>query len=111
MPRTVSITLSPEKTDALVAEVVKINGLIGLRVQRNISLKPPGDVLSLEIKNSAISDLMMLLNKDGLLDDHRHMDHNKSDCFQFDCYTRVTASPLLKLYGEMKQRSSAETYL
>lgn len=81
MPRTVSITLPPEKTDALVAEVVKINGLIGLRVQRNISLKPPGDVLSLEIKNSAISDLMMLLNKDGLLDDHRHMDHNKSDCF------------------------------
>jgi hypothetical protein len=36
MARTVEITVSSEKTDALVAEIGKMQGLLGLHVQRGV---------------------------------------------------------------------------
>lgn len=71
MPRTIDIALPAGKTDQLIEEVKKINGLIGLRVLRGASLKPEGDVLSLEITNKDLSTLMQLLSRFRMLTDGR----------------------------------------
>jgi hypothetical protein len=66
MPRTVAITLSPSQTDGLVTEIQRLEGLVGLRVQRGISLQPPGDVVSAELTSCALPSLMRLLDAHGI---------------------------------------------
>lgn len=44
--------MPPGTTDALVAQVEQLPGLIGLRVQRGVSLRPAGDVVTIETLNS-----------------------------------------------------------
>lgn len=66
MPRSVQITVPSDRTDALVAEIKNISGLIGLSVQRGISVHPPGDVVSVEVSTPALHALMELLDQQGL---------------------------------------------
>jgi len=68
MPRTVQITLPEKNVEKIVQKVTPLEGLLGLRVHRGISLKPPGDVISLEITNNAIDELMQILDNEGALD-------------------------------------------
>ena len=69
MPRIVQLSVPQEVTTKLVEELQKMNGLIGLRVQKGISLKPKGDVISMEITNRKFSNLMELLSMQKLVDD------------------------------------------
>jgi hypothetical protein len=66
MPRSVQITVPPQQTDALVDEIKALEGLIGLRVQRGISIQPPGDIITLEITTAALHNLMRLLDRFGV---------------------------------------------
>ncbi|HEV2295435.1 MAG TPA: DUF389 domain-containing protein [Tepidisphaeraceae bacterium] len=62
MARTIEITAATEVTDQLQREVQDLPGLISLRVQRNISLQPPGDVLAVEATSNGIMELMRRLD-------------------------------------------------
>lgn len=66
MPRNVQITVPSERTDHLVAEIRGLEDLIGLQVQRGISIYPPGDVVSVSLATSALHELMRLLDQIGL---------------------------------------------
>ncbi len=66
MPRTVDITVPPDQTDPLVAEIEKIEGQLSLRVQRGLSQKPKVDVITVGITRRSLSDLMKMLDDRGV---------------------------------------------
>ena len=46
MPRVIEVSVPSEQTDQLVAELRSRDEVLGLRLQRGASLKPPGDVIT-----------------------------------------------------------------
>lgn len=66
MPRTVQITVPADRTDHLLAEIPRLDGLIGLQVQRGISLHPPGDVVTVQVMTSSFHALQRLLDGQGI---------------------------------------------
>lgn len=68
MARTIQIVVSSEKTDPLISELRKMPGLIGLRVQRQSSIQPPGDVISLDATNRGLHAAIRLLVAHGIAD-------------------------------------------
>jgi len=66
MPRIVQIALPPEQTEALIGEIKQLDGLIGLTVQRGVSLLPPGDVISADLTTHALHELARLLDRHGI---------------------------------------------
>lgn len=60
------ITVPSWQTEPLIAELQQIQGLIGLRVQRDISLKPPGDVITVETTNRKLPSLFRMLSERGI---------------------------------------------
>jgi uncharacterized membrane protein len=69
MPRTLQITVPSERTETILAEVTRLEGLLGLSVQRGASLKPPGDIISVEITSRDLHELMQLLERREVLTD------------------------------------------
>lgn len=63
MPRTVQISVPPERTAEVLAEMQRLGGLLGLRLQRGASLEPEGDVISAEVTSAALHDLMRVLDR------------------------------------------------
>lgn len=63
MPRTVQVTVPSGMTDQLIGEMRQVSGLIGLRVQRQTSVYPPGDVITVELINRSLHDLIRLLDR------------------------------------------------
>ncbi|MDQ4074642.1 MAG: DUF389 domain-containing protein [Chloroflexota bacterium] len=59
--RVVEITVPSKQTDDLIAEIRDVQGLIGLRAQRNVSIQPPGDVITVEMTNTGFHKLMRYL--------------------------------------------------
>ena len=51
MHRSIEITVDAERTDTLMGELEKLEDVIGLSVLRGISVKPPGDVLTVHVLN------------------------------------------------------------
>lgn len=66
MPRSVQVTVPSEQTDALVEGIKNIEGLIGLSVQRGVSVRPRGDIVSIELLTPALHVLMRLLDRQGI---------------------------------------------
>jgi hypothetical protein len=66
VPRTIEITVPPDQTDTLVAEIRSIPGLIGMRLHKGISLHPRGDVLSVQMTTTAFHALMPRLAARGI---------------------------------------------
>lgn len=69
MPRTVEVSLPSRHTDRFISELRKMDGLMGLRLQKNGSIQPEGDVLSMELTDTSLSDFMLFMDKKGFLDD------------------------------------------
>lgn len=69
MSRTVEISLSPEKSKKILPRIKDLEGLIGLRVQKDISVYPKGDVIAFELTNNAVSPFLNLLESEGMLED------------------------------------------
>lgn len=72
MSRTVQVSLPSEETDKVISKVKELKGLIGLRVQRNISLQPKGDVVNVDLINSEVNNFLFLLEQEGLLN-HKYV--------------------------------------
>jgi hypothetical protein len=66
MARSLDITVPPDTTDQLLDELRTVEGVLSLRVQRGISLQPPGDVVSIDATSPAIHEIMRRLDRRGL---------------------------------------------
>lgn len=67
MSRNIQVTLPSEYTDRILPKIKRFDGLIGLRLQKNISIEPPGDVLDFDVINSQVTPCMKMLEDEGLL--------------------------------------------
>jgi hypothetical protein len=62
MLRTVEITVPSTKTEDVVKAIRELDGVLGLRVQRGVSMQPAGDVVSVAISNRTLHSLMHVLD-------------------------------------------------
>lgn len=63
MPRVIEITCPSGQTDAIVGTVNELDGVIGIAVQRGISLQPPGDVVTVRSTNPGARDVLAELHR------------------------------------------------
>ncbi len=65
MARTVQLTVPEGRTDALLAALTDLEPH-ALRLFRGASLRPPGDVIDLEVSNVGLRDIMRIADDHGL---------------------------------------------
>jgi hypothetical protein len=58
MHRTLALTVPPTVTEALQAQLVALDEVIGLSVQRGTSKKPVGDVLTVHVLNRGADEVL-----------------------------------------------------
>jgi hypothetical protein len=63
MQKKIEISVPAGQTDALLAEIQELDGLVGLNVQRGASIKPPGDVITAVVDNRSLHDLVQRLDR------------------------------------------------
>lgn len=63
MPRTLKIIVPKAETEITIATIRQVKGVVGLSVQRDASLVPPGDIISVDVINNALNQVMQLLDK------------------------------------------------
>lgn len=66
MPRVVEITVPADITDAVTSQLSDRDDVLSLRVLRDVSLQPPGDVVVAEVLNTGLADVMRLADDIGL---------------------------------------------
>jgi hypothetical protein len=67
MPRTTTISLPGDKTQKAVADIQKIDGVIGISLQKDSSIMPKGDIITINSTNNAVSKILLLLEEQELL--------------------------------------------
>jgi uncharacterized hydrophobic protein (TIGR00271 family) len=60
--RTIDISLPSEKANALIEDLRSANGVVGFSVHRGASMKPPGDVVTIQTTNEGFLELLGLLS-------------------------------------------------
>jgi hypothetical protein len=65
MPRTISLTVPVETRRDLLDDLDGLD-VVALRVHEGASVKPPGDVIVLEVGNDLLSDVMQVADRHGL---------------------------------------------
>lgn len=68
MPRTVEVSVSPDKIDPMLERLNRMDGVVGLSLQRGVSLNPPGDVLTIRATNEGTRSVLNLLADLDVLD-------------------------------------------
>ena len=63
MPRVIQVTLCPEKTEALIEQVQQLEDVVGLSLQRGVSIDPPGDIVTITTTNDGVRALFKTLQK------------------------------------------------
>lgn len=63
MHRTIHIALPPENTDAAVKRLLALDGVIGLSLSKNSSIKPPGDVLIVNALNRGTGEILQIVEE------------------------------------------------
>lgn len=66
MPRIVEITVPSEKTDRLMETLDSREEVLSLRLQRGISVQPPGDIITISTTNRSMQNLARLLDEHGV---------------------------------------------
>lgn len=66
MPRSVTISLPTERADAVVEELSALDGALTLTRQREASIVPPGDVVTVEVLDRAMPRLLAVLTAHGV---------------------------------------------
>lgn len=66
MPRIIEITVPPAQTNTVLAKIKSLPELISLRVENNISVQPPGDVITVTMTNAALPGLLCALDDMGV---------------------------------------------
>jgi hypothetical protein len=87
MPRTVEITAPAAQTDQIVGKLRQLDGVVSLRVQRGISIQPPGDVITVATTNRALHPMMRALDQQGLV-------HNSAGSITTTQPTSLVSQPL-----------------
>jgi hypothetical protein len=67
MARILEISLPKEHTHAVVSEIQASDHIIGIQIQRQASLKPPGDLLRVSATTDGVLSVMQLLESRQLL--------------------------------------------
>lgn len=65
MPRSVTISLPSDRAPLLVEELSAFDGTLSLSRQRQASVRPPGDVITVEVLDRSVSELFALLSRYG----------------------------------------------
>lgn len=65
MSRTIEISVSPERTPRLLELVEAAPEVVGIRLHRGASLRPPGDVMVVSVTSRGQHELLRLLYGDG----------------------------------------------
>jgi hypothetical protein len=63
--RTIELTIPALRTDGFVADLDELE-LTALRLQRGASLRPPGDLVTLEVANDRLGEVMRVADRYGL---------------------------------------------
>jgi hypothetical protein len=66
MARAVQIVVPTSISDEIAGQLRQVDGLVGLRLQRQVSLQPPGDLISLELTTAGLPGLMRQLDQLGI---------------------------------------------
>ena len=66
MPRTVSISLPPERSTELSRRLQDLEGTLSVRLHRGVSVQPEGDVVEAEVLDRDIGHVMALVDDVGL---------------------------------------------
>lgn len=61
MPRSIEVSTTPEKADAILQRIDGIEGVVSLARQKGASLTPPGDVLSIQATSEATRPVLGIL--------------------------------------------------
>ena len=69
MPRVVEITVPAGVTEALTSRLSDHDDVLSLRVLRDVSLQPPGDVVVAQVLDTGLADVMRLADDVGLGED------------------------------------------
>lgn len=71
MSRNIQVSLPSEQAERILPKVQNMNGLIGLRIHKNISIQPKGDVLDFDLINSEVTNFLSFLEQEGLLNNEK----------------------------------------
>lgn len=69
MPRRIQAVLPCQETNAVIDEVRNLEGVVGVSIQRAASIKPPGDIVTIQATNEGSRAVL------AILDDHHATDH------------------------------------
>lgn len=93
MPRTLTVSLSPAKAQALLQQVGTLEGVAGYSHQRAVSVRPPGDVVTVQVTNDGLRRLLLVLDELRVIDEG----------------TIVTSEPKSVLSPDLQQRLERES--
>lgn len=63
MPQIIEITCPSTRTEAVVETLEQLDGVIGVTLQRDISIQPPGDVVTVKTTNSTARDVLAAVRR------------------------------------------------
>lgn len=63
MARLLKITVPEKYTNALLKELKDKDGLLSLEIHKNVSIIPPGDILTIQVTNTSLNNYMHILEK------------------------------------------------
>ena len=63
MQRTFTISLAAQYTDSLIQQLQPLEEVIGLALQRGSSLKPPGDIITLQVLNTGADEVLRRIDQ------------------------------------------------
>lgn len=66
MPRIVEITVPPQLTTNLAQRISKLGQVISIRIEKGISVQPPGDLVTIEIADRTLPRLFDVLEEMGV---------------------------------------------
>ncbi|MDP8905834.1 MAG: DUF389 domain-containing protein [Chloroflexota bacterium] len=66
MPKSVEITVGRQQSDKLVELLHAADGVLGVRLYRDVSISPPGDVIQLETTDRGLHQVMRVLTAEGV---------------------------------------------
>lgn len=66
MPRVTEITVPADQTATLLDHLRDIPQLVSMRVEKGISIQPPGDVITVAVTDRSLPELMRLLEQLGI---------------------------------------------
>lgn len=68
MPRIIAVTLASEKTGPLIEQIQTLKNVVGISLQRDGSLDPPGDIVTIATNNEGVRNLFKVFDELNVLD-------------------------------------------